>query len=403
MYKFRSYSKLSSNENYNTEKTSNKLRLTKSFFIKDNNLSRIIRSCITFLIILIIIIVLFIYMYKYLFKPIHRKENKYGNISENKTENKIESKTEKISENSEVKGKELIKPIKEYDINFINKTKDFEEKTFGIVTREDCSVCGLFSFYSVHLGCIITYLSQGYIPIIDAGSFGSVLNAYNPSEVDNPWEVLFNQPFNYTLAEVKKNAKKIEKLSCSWTNMAPSEGHIYSSWLNLDFHKVMANKFMSVKQEIIDESNNIWKRLFGDTKNVLGVLGRGTDFFNGPAGHSIPPNTEKMIEDVKKMDEKNKYDWIYLATEDDKIRSKFVKQFGNKLKMLQNKNINYDGGCIGDNKNLQGIKFQKLYLLSMLTLSKCLDAVITRCSGGMGVYIFSEGFRESLVYFLGQY
>ena len=372
MYKFRSYSKLSSNENYNTEKKSNKLRLTKSFFIKDNNLSRIIRSCITFLIILIIIIVLFIYMYKYLF-------------------------------NSEVKGKELIKPIKEYDINFINKTKDFEEKTFGIVTREDCSVCGLFSFYSVHLGCIITYLSQGYIPIIDAGSFGSVLNAYNPSEVDNPWEVLFNQPFNYTLAEVKKNAKKIEKLSCSWTNMAPSEGHIYSSWLNLDFHKVMASKFMSVKQEIIDESNNIWKRLFSDTKNVLGVLGRGTDFFNGPAGHSIPPNTEKMIEDVKKMDEKNKYDWIYLATEDDKIRSKFVKQFGNKLKMLQNQNINYDGGCIGDNKNLQGIKFQKLYLLSMLTLSKCLDAVITRCSGGMGVYIFSEGFRESLVYFLGQY
>ena len=183
------------------------IRLTKYFFIKDNNISRIIRSCITFLILLIIIIVLFIFMHKYLLKPIHRKENKY----ESKTENKTESKTESKTENLEVNGKELIKPIKEYDINFINKTKDFEEKTFGIVRREDCSVCGLFSFYSVHLGCIITYLSQGYIPIIEAGSVGTVLNAYSPSEVDNPWEVLFNQPFNYTLAEVKKNAKKIEK------------------------------------------------------------------------------------------------------------------------------------------------------------------------------------------------
>ena len=338
-------------------------------------------------------------MYKHLLKPIQRKENKYENI----IKKKAEKKTEKISENLEVNGKELNSPIKEYNINFINKTKDFEEKTFGILTRQDCSVCGLFSFYSVHLGCIITYLSKGYIPIIDAGSFGSGLNAYSPSEENNPWEELFYQPFNYTLTEVKKKAKKIEKLSCSWTNMAPSEGHIYSSSLNLDFHKVMASKFMSVKQEIIDESKTVWKRLFNDTKNVLGVLARGTDFFNGPAGHSIPPKTEKMIEDVKKMDEKNKYDWIYLATEDDNIRSKFVKQFGNKLKMLQSQNINYDGGLIGDNKNLQGIKFQKLYLLSMLTLAKCLDAVITRCSGGMGVYIFSEGFRESIVYFLGQY
>ena len=161
---------------------------------------------------------------------------------------------------------------------------------------------------------------------------------------------------------------------------------------------------MPIKKEIINEANIIWKKLFKKSKNVLGVLGRGTDFVNlKPNGHSIPPSTDKMIEDVKKMNKKNKYDWIYLATEDDKIKRKFSKEFGQKIKMVQNTNINYQGGYIGDIKILQGIKFQKIYLLSMITLSKCIDVVIARCSGAMGAFIFSKGFRESIVYFLGQY
>ena len=193
-------------------------------------------------------------------------------------------------------------------------------------------------------------------------------------------------------------------MPCKWTNMASSEGQIYTSQLNLKFHREMARKYMSVKKEIIDEGDNIWKKLFNNKKNVLGVLGRGTDFvILRPLGHSIPPSTEKMIKDTKKMDKKNKYDWIFLATEDDNIRTKFIKEFGDKVKMVQTKNINYKDGYLADNENLRGIEFQKIYLLSMLTLSKCLDVIITRCSGAMGAFIFSEGFRESLIYFLGYY
>ena len=285
------------------------------------------------------------------------------------------------------------------------KQFDYQNSNFGIVTRQDCPGCGLFSYYSVHLGCILTYLRQGYIPIIDVGSFGNIFNSFQASSKEiNPWEVLFNQPFNYTLDEVKKNAKNIKHLSCSWTNMAPAEGHIYSNELTMKLFRDLAKKYMSVKKEIIDETNIIWKELFGDTRNVLGVIARGTDFVNlRPSGHSIPPSTETMIRDVKNMDKKNKYDWIYLATEDDNIREKFIKEFGEKLKILQKKNIDYKGGNIGSNSNLHGIEFQKLYLKSMLIISKCIDVVIARCSGAMGAFVFSEGFREALVYFLGQF
>ena len=186
--------------------------------------------------------------------------------------------------------------------------------------------------------------------------------------------------------------------------MAPSEGHIYLRQLNLDFHKEMARKYMPVKKDIINEANKIWKKLLKNSKNVLGVLGRGTDFINlRPSGHSIPPPTEKMIKDTKKIDKKNNYDWISLATEDNNIRNKFIQEFGDKLKMIQIKNIEYNGGYLSDYRNVHGIEFQKLYLLSILILSKSLDVILSRCSGAMGAYIFSEGFRESLVYFLGDY
>ena len=73
------------------------------------------------------------------------------------------------------------------------------------------------------------------------------------------------------------------------------------------------------------------------------------------------------------------------------------------LKFYKKKNIGYKEGYLGSNSNLHGIEFQKLYLKSMLIISKCIDVVIARCSGAMGAFIFSEGFRETLVYFLGQF
>ena len=184
--------------------------------------------------------------------------------------------------------------------------------------------------------------------------------------------------------------------------MTPNE--IPPNYIYIEFFRDMVKKYIPIKKEIIEEANIIWAKLFKDSKNILGVLGRGTDFVKlKPPDHPIPPSTETMIVDVKQMDEKNKYDWIYLATEDDNIRNTFIKEFGEKLKMVQNKNIDYKGGFIGENKNLQGIEFQKIYLLSIIILSKCIDVILARCNANLGVFLFSEGFRESKLYSLGHY
>ena len=166
---------------------------------------------------------------------------------------------------------------------------------------------------------------------------------------------------------------------------------------------------MSVKKNIIDESNIIWKQLFNNSKNVLGVLIRGTDYITmKPFGHAISPTPEIIINDIKKMDKKNKYDFIFLATEDNIIRNKFIKEFKNKVKyLLPNKIIEYNytiGNYLTLNPNVSGnMEFQKIYALSILILSKCIDIISSRTSGAASAFIISEGFRNDLVYYLGYY
>ena len=142
--------------------------------IKDHHKKKRKNFIVIILIISLIIILFlavffshFIYNYNYIFKNKYKKKSDFS--------------LSQLSDNLEV-----------------NKTLDFETKTFGIMRRKDCRKCGLFSYYSLHLGCILIYLNQGYIPIIDVSSFRNIFNGYNkssPQNKINPWEAFFYSAF----------------------------------------------------------------------------------------------------------------------------------------------------------------------------------------------------------------
>ena len=92
----------------------------------------------------------------------------------------------------------------------INK-KDYSNNKFAIIIN-NCSSCGLFSFYLTSLACIHKFLLEGYIPIIDLKSFPNVVNGINITK-SNSWEIFFDQPFGYTLEDVLKNAAYAELFS----------------------------------------------------------------------------------------------------------------------------------------------------------------------------------------------
>ena len=45
----------------------------------------------------------------------------------------------------------------------------------------------------------------------------------------------------------------------------------------------------------------------------------------------------------------------------------------------------------------------KIYLINIIILSRCIDIITARTNGSIGLFIFSNGFRNSLIYYLGQY
>ena len=279
-----------------------------------------------------------------------------------------------------------------------------ENKKFAILRRTSCEACGLFSYYIVHLGCVINYLKHGYIPILDVGSFSNILSGNNNPE-DNPWEEFFNQPCGYTLDDVVK-MKDVEIFECECVLDMPDEKTVYSKPIMLNYHHIIQEKYMSVNRNILKEAKKIWYKLFRHSKNVLGIFVRGTDYSSlQPGGHSRQPSIDIIINDTITMDKQNKYDYIFLGTEDDEIRNAFIKKFGKKLKYLVPKDkLVYDSGYLTYSKNVFGnMDFSKTYLLSIVILSKCIDIISSRTSGAAGVFIISNGFRNKLVYYLGDY
>ena len=288
-----------------------------------------------------------------------------------------------------------------YGLSLSQKLSDYTTKKFAIFRRRECFDCGLFSFYIVHLGCIQHYLSYGYMPIADLKSFKNKFNRGNRS-VDNPWELFFYQPYNYTLEEVKKYSKHYKYFQCTHSFNRPNDFKIYYQNYSLHYWHDFAKKYMPVKNDIMNEAKIIMQNFFGNSKNILGVMIRGTNYVAlRPKGHSIQPTVEQVISDVKIYDKQYKYDFIFFATEDETIRNKFVPEFDNRLKILFQKDFkNINKFSENVNKKLNSVKN---YVLNIVILSKCLDIITSRTSGSAGIFILTEGFRHFKVYDLGLY
>lgn len=291
--------------------------------------------------------------------------------------------------------------------NRINFKMDYN-KNFAILTRESCYSCGLFSYYKLFLGCVLKHLTQGEIPIIDMQTDKNMYNGYDSNSKENPWESFFTQIGGYSLNNVKKYAKKKKYYICR-TNVKYPERDIVFNQVLINFWHNIAKIYMQIKENILNEANNIIISLFKGNKNVLGILMRGTDFIAArPNGHPIPPKIEIVMKDIRELDNKNNYEYYFLSTEDDIIRTKFIKKYGNKLKYLKYKedlNYNYKNKkfLIDDNKIIGKLEFAKIYLLNMIILSKCIDILAASTNGSLGVFILTEGFRNSKIYNYGKY
>ena len=182
----------------------------------------------------------------------------------------------------------------------------------------------------------------------------------------------------------------------------PSDRSIYNDSQSINFWHNLAKQYMPVKHNIMNEVKKNMKRLFGNSKNILGVKIRGTDYIKGqPKNHPVQPPVDMMISVVKIFDEKYKFDFIFFAAEDEEIRNKFLSSFDKRVKTLSLKNVKLIKKY-NDEVN-EVLNNMKNYLMNIIILSKCLDIITSRTSGAAGIFILTEGFRHYKTYYLVYY
>ena len=258
------------------------------------------------------------------------------------------------------------------DSNKISK-KDFEHTIFAILIREHCDSCGFFAYYIKFLGCIVEILFKGELPIIDMQSSENLYNGFNKNFAINPWELFFNQIDGYNLSEVKKYGKNIKYYICPSHIRAPNR-HFFNNTVLIQFWHNIYKNYIPIRREIEKETHKIMNNLFDRDNNILGILARGTDYTSiKPKSHPIPPKPKEIIKEVKKMERANKYSYYFISTEDEIIRKKFIKEFGNQLKYFKfKKDISYNFKekkfLYNDEKIVGNLEFTKIYIINMINI-----------------------------------
>lgn len=278
------------------------------------------------------------------------------------------------------------------------------DKVFYVIRRAGSKV-GLFSLVMTTLGYIKYALEQGYIPVVDMCNDD---NTYMQEDrKGNVWEYYFEQPCGYTLDDIR-NSKHIIIGNGLINGSVPfPQEEIAYDEASLAEWKAIADKYLIVKDEILQEADALKERLFGKER-FLGVLLRGTDYVNSrPKNHPVQPTVEQAEEQMDRLLVEYDFQKIYLATEDAGIYERLLDKYGEKLIAM-----NVDRYITSETENINDIsvrrspdKYQmgKEYLINILLLSQGDYLLAGNAGGSQGALLFRDVASPKYIFNLGKY
>jgi hypothetical protein len=97
--------------------------------------------------------------------------------------------------------------------------------------------------------------------------------------------------------------------------------------------KDFMDKHVKLNKPTLDYINNARSAIRPDRPaKILAVKSRGTDYTKlKPAGHHIQPDPSLLIERSREIMRENNYEYVFLFTEEKKVRDMFGKEFGARL------------------------------------------------------------------------
>lgn len=259
---------------------------------------------------------------------------------------------------------------------------------------------GFFNFFDRVIACYYRTRQLGYELLVDMKNYYTEYAGIERYGIINVWEDYYEQPSQYTLDEAyqSKNVilSKFDDEQYNYPELS-KEKYFSNKWW-VETYKILGNMFhISLKQTLKEDIRREVIRLRLSERKVLGILARGTDYISlKPKNHPIPYNTDLLIDECKNRFLDEKYEYIYIATEDLDILEKFQNCFGEKLLFSEQIRIRQDVKMM-----LMDIKFQREkdsylrgleYCVVINILAWC-DGLLANCScyGALGAIAINEG------------
>jgi hypothetical protein len=266
---------------------------------------------------------------------------------------------------------------------------------------------GLISLILGTLGHILYAVDHGYIPVVDLQNYNS--QYLDKRTAKNVWEYFLEQPCGYSLQDIRhskniilspKHDLFVKKYMLKWDTNIPRQ-----------YRKLFA-KYIRFNKSTQDYLHADYKRLFRNKRKILGVLCRGTDYlFGRPPGHPVQPEQIQVAEKAEQILLKQKYSYLYLATEDEAIYALFKARFGRKLLTNRQKRFKQSRPDFTNGKMLYQIPMSVSrrhsialdYLSSLNLLAHCGCFIGGLVSGTLWVYLTAAKFEYYYVWDLGRY
>lgn len=153
----------------------------------------------------------------------------------------------------------------------------------------------------------------------------------------NPFEYYFEQPAGISLDDIqacqrvfrsrKENSYEVNRLCEDGNGYTRSE-----TYLN-EMARITA-KYIRLNAVVKQKLDQDMQALAG-TGSILGLHIRGTDFKQNYNGHPVQVGIDEYLDATTKLLQRNAYEKIFLATDDEEAIEKYQKQFGDQVIFYQ--------------------------------------------------------------------
>ncbi len=206
---------------------------------------------------------------------------------------------------------------------------------FHIIFRESKSA-GFFSYLFTFFPEIISAIDLGVVPIIDMMNFESQMGTASKESKVNIWELIYEQPLDYTLDDAYLSSTLSHSNGCRKDHASYLSYNM--NWAKnpgfLSYNRDIFSKYVRLKPDV-ETHIQMSADFLHSRKSLIGVSLRGTCYTTlKPPGHPIQPSLEEVFIRCDSLLCNGEHDGIYLASIDQDIVDGFKQRYGNDVLML---------------------------------------------------------------------